>query len=284
MLGQEPGRLLPAGGSIGAVVEAGEAEQLVGAVPVADEVPTDGLLMGGPGQAVDQLDVAAELRPAGEAVVAGQGELGIRQFELGRPRRPGRQLGQPRVVLPDQHAGLLEAAPDEVPKDLGVVLQLLDVRVLGQGIDGHGGLLSTGPGVRTVGQEGDVAAMDHRTRWALPLPADRRRSWIAGDDTTARWGGGRPMSSRSPPRLSGRMSASRPSAPPSISEGGKVFARHGAWCHDRRRIVLGLWVAVLVLGSAASGVVGGAFRDEFNLPDVESRTGFDILDDEFSDR
>ena len=63
-----------------------------------------------------------------------------------------------------------------------------------------------------------------------------------------------------------------------------MLARLGAWCHDRRRIVLGLWVAVLVLGSAASVVIGGAFRDEFNLPDVESKTGFDILDDEFSDR
>ena len=30
-----------------------------------------------------------------------------------------------------------------------------------------------------------------------------------------------------------------------------------------------------------SGAVGSAFRDEFNLPDVESKTGFDILDDEF---
>jgi len=30
-----------------------------------------------------------------------------------------------------------------------------------------------------------------------------------------------------------------------------------------------------------SGAVGGAFRDEFNLPDVESKAGFDILDDEF---
>ncbi|MGH9216109.1 MAG: MMPL family transporter, partial [Acidimicrobiales bacterium] len=30
-----------------------------------------------------------------------------------------------------------------------------------------------------------------------------------------------------------------------------------------------------------SGAVGNAFRDEFNLPDVESKTGFDILDDNF---
>jgi RND superfamily putative drug exporter len=61
----------------------------------------------------------------------------------------------------------------------------------------------------------------------------------------------------------------------------QVFARLGLWCHDRRRIVLGLWLAVLILGGALSSAVGGAFRAEFNLPDVESKTGLDILDANF---
>jgi len=59
------------------------------------------------------------------------------------------------------------------------------------------------------------------------------------------------------------------------------FARLGARCHDRRRVVLAAWIAVLVFGGALSGAVGNAFRDDFNLPDVESKDGFDILDESF---
>jgi RND superfamily putative drug exporter len=38
---------------------------------------------------------------------------------------------------------------------------------------------------------------------------------------------------------------------------------------------------MLVLVGVVSGAVGSASRDEFNLPNVESRRGFDILEDEF---
>jgi putative drug exporter of the RND superfamily len=60
-----------------------------------------------------------------------------------------------------------------------------------------------------------------------------------------------------------------------------VFARLGPWCHDHRKRVLGLWILVLVLGGVVSSSVGGDFRDEFNLPNVESRDGIDILDENF---
>ena len=60
-----------------------------------------------------------------------------------------------------------------------------------------------------------------------------------------------------------------------------MFARLGTWCHDRRRAVLAVWLAALVLANAAAGAAGDSFRDEFNLPDVESQAGLDILDEEF---
>ncbi len=59
-----------------------------------------------------------------------------------------------------------------------------------------------------------------------------------------------------------------------------MFTRLGTWCHDHRRLVVGLWVAAFLIGGALQAA-GNSFRDEFNLPDSESRTGFDILDDHF---
>lgn len=59
------------------------------------------------------------------------------------------------------------------------------------------------------------------------------------------------------------------------------FARIGPFCHDRRRWILAAWVVALILANVAGGVVGNAFRDEFNLPDVESKQGLDLLDQQF---
>ena len=60
-----------------------------------------------------------------------------------------------------------------------------------------------------------------------------------------------------------------------------MFAKLGSWCHRRRRSVVVLWFLALVALGAASGAIGTSFKDEFTLPDVESRTGFDILDRSF---
>ncbi|MDQ4131680.1 MAG: MMPL family transporter [Actinomycetota bacterium] len=70
----------------------------------------------------------------------------------------------------------------------------------------------------------------------------------------------------------------RPAARPG---GSSRFGRLGAWCCDRRKLVLGMWLAALVVVGVVSSAAGSGFRDEFTLPDVESKTGFDILDDRF---
>ncbi len=60
-----------------------------------------------------------------------------------------------------------------------------------------------------------------------------------------------------------------------------MFARIGTWCHDRRRLTLGLWVAALLLANGIASSVGEAYRADFSLPGAESTKGFDILDAEF---
>ncbi|MDQ4089062.1 MAG: MMPL family transporter, partial [Actinomycetota bacterium] len=60
-----------------------------------------------------------------------------------------------------------------------------------------------------------------------------------------------------------------------------MFGRLGSFCFRRRRLVVALWFASLIAFGALSGAVGTAFQDEFNLPNVESKTGFDILEEHF---
>ena len=60
-----------------------------------------------------------------------------------------------------------------------------------------------------------------------------------------------------------------------------MFARLGSWCfHHRKRVVV-LWVVALCILGGASGAVGTDFREDFTGPDVESQTGFDILNEHF---
>jgi RND superfamily putative drug exporter len=62
-----------------------------------------------------------------------------------------------------------------------------------------------------------------------------------------------------------------------------VFATLGRWCFRNRGKVALLWLAALIVGGAISGMIGTAYSSEFALPDVESRRGFDILDEHFAD-
>ena len=62
-----------------------------------------------------------------------------------------------------------------------------------------------------------------------------------------------------------------------------MFADLGRWCFRNRGKVALLWLAVLIVAGAASSMLGTAYSTEFALPDVESRRGFDILDEHFAD-
>ena len=59
------------------------------------------------------------------------------------------------------------------------------------------------------------------------------------------------------------------------------YARIASACHDHRRVVVVAWVAAIVLVGVLAGAFGNSFRDKFDLPDSDSRTGVDILQRDF---
>jgi putative drug exporter of the RND superfamily len=54
-----------------------------------------------------------------------------------------------------------------------------------------------------------------------------------------------------------------------------------AWCHDRRRTVLGLWVGAFLLFAVLWGTAAGEFANNFRLPGTESQHAYDTLKDKF---
>src|SRR5215210_5650759 len=54
-----------------------------------------------------------------------------------------------------------------------------------------------------------------------------------------------------------------------------------AWCHDRRRTVLALWVAAFVLSAALWGTAAGEYVNNFRLPGTESQRAYDLLKERF---
>lgn len=60
-----------------------------------------------------------------------------------------------------------------------------------------------------------------------------------------------------------------------------VYARIAAAGHDRRRVVIIAWIAAIVLVGALSGALGNSFRDQFDLPASDSKTGVDLLQRDF---
>src|SRR3954447_7465204 len=54
-----------------------------------------------------------------------------------------------------------------------------------------------------------------------------------------------------------------------------------AWCHDRRRLVIGLWVAAFVVAAGLWATAAGDYVNNFNLPGTESQRAYDLLKDKF---
>ena len=57
-----------------------------------------------------------------------------------------------------------------------------------------------------------------------------------------------------------------------------------AWCHDRRRTVIGLWVAAFFVFAALWGTAAGEFVNNFSLPGTESQRAYDLLKDRFPEQ
>src|SRR6195952_1909660 len=54
-----------------------------------------------------------------------------------------------------------------------------------------------------------------------------------------------------------------------------------AWCHDRRRTVIGLWAGAFLLFAVLWVTSAGQFVNNFNLPGTESQRAYDLLKNKF---
>jgi putative drug exporter of the RND superfamily len=57
-----------------------------------------------------------------------------------------------------------------------------------------------------------------------------------------------------------------------------------AWCHDRRRTVLGAWIVAFILMAGLWGTAAGDFVNNFQLPGTESQRAYDLLKDRFPEQ
>jgi RND superfamily putative drug exporter len=62
-----------------------------------------------------------------------------------------------------------------------------------------------------------------------------------------------------------------------------VLANLGQWCHDRRRLVVVLWILALVVGNGVASSIGDAYRQDFSLDGFESTDGFNLVESSFDD-
>jgi len=60
-----------------------------------------------------------------------------------------------------------------------------------------------------------------------------------------------------------------------------TIARLGEWCFVQRRWVATAWVAGLVVLMGVSGLLGSDYAEDFEIPESQSRSGFDVLNKHF---
>ncbi len=60
-----------------------------------------------------------------------------------------------------------------------------------------------------------------------------------------------------------------------------MYEALGKWCFSHWKIVVGIWLAIIIGVVGAAGAVGPAFNGAFEIPESESRDGFDILENDF---
>jgi len=63
-----------------------------------------------------------------------------------------------------------------------------------------------------------------------------------------------------------------------------IMRKLAAWCHDRRRTVIGLWVAAFVALGALGATAAGDYVNNFNLPGTESQRAYDLLTERFPEQ
>src|SRR4051812_31269014 len=54
-----------------------------------------------------------------------------------------------------------------------------------------------------------------------------------------------------------------------------------AWCHDRRRTVVALWIAAFILSAVLWSGAAGQYVNNFRLPGTESQRAYDLLKERF---
>ena len=69
------------------------------------------------------------------------------------------------------------------------------------------------------------------------------------------------------------------SAPTSAPGAGAPLARLARWAYDKRRRVVGTWLALLVIASVAAGAFGGDNKVDFRTPGSDSSDAIAVLDE-----